>query len=214
MILGAIWLPRSKRAEIFSRLREIKQKHGMHPRAEVKWTKVSELKHAAYRDLIDYFFDDDDLHFRAVVAHRKGLDHERFDQSHDDWYYKMYYLLITNVLKPVNSYQVYIDIKDTRGGSKTKKLEDVLRNGIYDFSAVTLQRIQQVRSHEVEALQLADILTGAIGSSVRRSGTSQPKNKLVERIRERSGITLDQSTLPSEKKFNIFHWRPQLATDG
>lgn len=214
MVLGTIWLPTEKRVEIFDRMREIKRRHGMHPNAEVKWTKVSNLKFEAYCDLIDYFFDDDDLHFRAVVAHRDGLDHERFEQTHDDWYYKIYYQLITNVLVPVNRYYVYVDIKDTRGGSKTDTLERVLRNGMYDFSAVSLQRIQQVRSHEVEALQLADLLTGAIGYAARQSGTSSPKLALVDRIRERSGFSLAQSTLQRESKFNIFHWKPQSKLDA
>ncbi|NCC62254.1 MAG: DUF3800 domain-containing protein, partial [Verrucomicrobiae bacterium] len=58
MVLGAVWCPVDKTREISVRLREIKQKHGLSPRFEVKWTKVSPAKKGFYLDLIDYFFDD------------------------------------------------------------------------------------------------------------------------------------------------------------
>lgn len=91
MVLGAVWCPDDKRAEIAKRLREIKQRHGLPADFEVKWTKVSSGQQAFYMDLVDYFFDDDDLHFRAVVVPDKTLlNHSDFGQSHDDWYYKMY----------------------------------------------------------------------------------------------------------------------------
>ncbi len=48
-----------------------------------------------YVDFLDYFFDDDDLHFRGVVIpDKKKLDHARYGQTHDEWYYKMYFVLL------------------------------------------------------------------------------------------------------------------------
>ena len=40
MVLGAVWCPLDKRHEIVCRLREIKQKHGLAPDFEVKWTPI------------------------------------------------------------------------------------------------------------------------------------------------------------------------------
>lgn len=34
---------------------------------EMKWTKISPAKVDLYKDLVNYFFDDDDLHFRGVI---------------------------------------------------------------------------------------------------------------------------------------------------
>ncbi|WP_270694458.1 MULTISPECIES: DUF3800 domain-containing protein, partial [unclassified Aeromonas] len=103
MVLGAVWCPLDKRSEIVRRLREIKQKHGLAPDFEVKWTKVSQSKLAFYRDLLDYFFDDDDLHFRGLVIPDKSqLNHEAFGQSHDDWYYKMYFVMLKTIFEPQN----------------------------------------------------------------------------------------------------------------
>lgn len=41
MALGAIWCPIGKRREIADRVRDIKQRHGLSPQHEIKWTNVS-----------------------------------------------------------------------------------------------------------------------------------------------------------------------------
>ena len=95
MVLGAVWCPQEKTREIAVRIRELKQRHGLSSTFEIKWAKVSPAKVAFYRDVLDYFFDDDDLHFRAlIVANKAKLRHEDFEQDHDTWYYKMYFDLL------------------------------------------------------------------------------------------------------------------------
>ncbi len=63
MVLGAIWCSLEKTKEIAMRLREIKLRHGLPPNFEVKWSKVSPAKLLFYKDLIDYFFDNDESAF-------------------------------------------------------------------------------------------------------------------------------------------------------
>lgn len=76
MVLGAIWCPQEKVREAAVRLREIKASHGLSETFELKWTKVGPAKLAFYREVVDYFFDNDDLHFRALVVPDKSkLDH-------------------------------------------------------------------------------------------------------------------------------------------
>ena len=213
MVLGALKLPAESAPGLAARIREIKTEHGLPTAAELKWGKVSPHWLAVYEALIDCFFDDPELGFRGVVAHKTGLDHAAFDQTADDWYYKQYYLLISNLLESEHEYRVYLDIKDTRGGPKVRHLHEVLCNGIYDFNEKSLTRIQTVRSHEVQQLQLVDVLIGALGYANRDIAQRSPaKTSLVQRLARRSGKTLTRSTPPREAKFNIFHWtaRPQV----
>jgi len=208
MVLGAIWCPHEKRKEVFSRLREIKTAHGLSEKFEIKWNKVSPAKTAFYLNIINYFFDDDDLHYRAlVVPNKKELDHRSFNQDHDTFYYKMYFDLLKVILSPSFSYNIYIDIKDTRSQKKVDKLQDVLRNNQYDFEKRIIKKIQQVNSQEIEILQLTDLLTGAISYLHRGLDGSNAKLKLIEKIKARSGYSLMQSTLFKEDKFNLFIWR-------
>ncbi len=208
MSLGAIWCPASKRKEIFERLREIKLKHGFGSDFEIKWNKVSPAGINFYMDIINYFFDDDDLHFRAlIVPNKKELNHDYFNQNHDTFYYKMYFDLLKVILNPEFSYNIYLDIKDTRSQEKVTKLKDILRNNQYDFQKQIVKKVQQVNSHEIEILQLTDILTGAITYLHRGLNTSSAKLELINRIKKRSGYSLAQSTLYKENKFNLFLWK-------
>jgi hypothetical protein len=159
---------------------------------------------------VDYFFDDDDLHFRGLLIPDKGaLDHGKFAQDHDDWYYKMYFQMLKAIFSESNRYRIYIDIKDTLGVSKIAKLHDVLCNNIYDFDRNIVERLQQIRSHESGLLQLADLLIGAVGYHNRGLEGSQAKRTLIDRIKQRTGYTLERSTLVSARKFNLFRWEAQ-----
>ena len=209
MVLGAIWCPIEKVKEISVRLREIKQRHQLKANFETKWTKISPAKLQFSIDLVDYFFDDDDLHFRGLVIPDKSkLDHQKFDQDHDEWYYKMYFTLIKVILDPNSHYRIYLDIKDTKSADKVVRLHDILCNNMLDFSKGLVERVQNIRSHEVEILQLTDLLTGAISYVSRDSYTSTAKQTIVERIKERSGYALTKSTLYRENKVNLFYWKP------
>lgn len=209
MVLGAIWCPLEKRREIATRLREIKAAHGLKPGFEMKWTKVSPAQARFYRTIVDFFFDDDDLHFRALVIPDKSLlTHAAHGQSHDDWYYKMYFEMIRAILSPHSKYRIYLDYKDTQGAARVTKLDQVLRSSLYDFSRGILERMQIVRSDESELLQLTDLLIGAVSYANRNLTSSPAKLALIERMRERSGYTLQKTTLLRENKVNIFCWQP------
>jgi len=212
MALGATWCPAIKRKEIFERIREIKVNNGLPQNFEIKWNKVSPAKTNFYMEIVNYFFDDDDLHFRGlVVPNKKVLNHETFNQDHDTFYYKMYFDLLKIILNPEYSHNIYIDIKDTRSQEKVLKLQEVLRNNHYDFQKNIIRKIQQVHSHEVEILQITDLLTGAISYLHRELSGNQGKLKLIEKIKKKSKYSLMQSTLYRENKFNLFIWKSQNA---
>ncbi len=212
MVLGAVWCPESQRASIARAIRELKITHGLASNFEVKWTKVSPAKLDFYLALINLFFSDSRLHFRGIVIPDKSkLDHSMFNQSHDDFYYKMYFQLLKVIFESGNRYRIYLDIKDTRSQQKVTKLLDYLANAQYDFNKEMVEWIQQVHSHEIEQLQLADVLIGALGYLHRGLQTSSAKQAIIERIKAKSGFSLRRSTLPSEKKFNVFVWTTQAV---
>ena len=212
MVLGAVWCQESQRASIARAIRALKTTHGLASSFEVKWTKVSPAKLDFYLALIDLFFSDPRLHFRGIVIPDKSkLDHSMFNQSHDDFYYKMYFQLLKVIFESGNRYRIYLDIKDTRSQQKVTKLHDYLANAQYDFNKEMVEWIQQVHSHEIEQLQLADVLIGALGYLHRGLQTSSAKQAVIERIKAKSGFSLKRSTLPSEKKFNVFVWTPQAV---
>ena len=181
MAIGAVWCPKEAKDIIFTRLREIKVEHGLKPHCELKWNAVSQSKLAYYKDVMNYFFDNQDLHFRVLLVRDKSvLDHAAYHQSHDSFYYKMYFDMLKNIIEPTSSYNIW----------------NVVR------------KIQQVRSHEVELVTLADFLIGAVTYAHRGLTTSYAKLELIEMFKRRSGYSLMNSTLYREDKTNIFIWRP------
>jgi len=211
MTLGAVWCPTDKVKEINTRIQEIKERHGIGRTAEIKWTKVSPSKLPVYQDIVDYFFDDDDLHFRGLIVPDKSiLDHSRFNQTHDDWYYKMYFDMLKVIFSPENRFNIYVDIKDTHSYQKVRKLHEVCCNSQYDFSARIIKKIQPIRSNEVQLMQAVDILIGAVAYKNRAFPAdhiqSRAKQALINRISSRSGYSLAQTTLYRENKFNLLRW--------
>lgn len=217
MVLGAVWCKKNYVSEANKQIRIIKESHGLKSHTELKWTKISPSKALLYRDLVDYFVGDKNLHFRAVVAINKGLlNHEIYDQNHDDWYYKIYFLMLRQIFDPEDTYNVYLDIKDTAGAKKAEKLWNVLCNSNYDFEREIIRKLQIVRSYEVELLQLSDVLIGAVMYANRRrhlpaftEHPSEAKLSVVERLIRKTKYSLIRSTLPFERKMNIFVWSPK-----
>lgn len=211
MALGAIWCPQSKVKEINQRIYEIKERNGVSRDVELKWTKISPAKIELYSDLVNYFFDDDDLHLRAVlILNKHKLDHKSYNQTHDDWYYKMYFDMLKIIFSPKEQYEVYVDIKDTNSYRKSQKLKEVCSNSIYDFSQRIIKRIQPIRSEEVQIMQIVDVLIGAICYESRKFpegfNRSAAKQEIVRLIKNKSGYTLKKTTLLREEKVNLLVW--------
>jgi hypothetical protein len=208
MVLGAVWCPVAEARAVARRLRQLKAEHGLAKSFEIKWTKVSPAGVRFYLDVINFFFDSPELHYRAVVIPDKSLlRHDERSQDHDTWYYKMYFNLLKVILEPHCRYRIYLDIKDTQSVGKVHTLHDVLCNNMYDFDRTIIDRVQTVHSDEVEQIQLADLLTGAVCYVNRGAISSSAKRALIDQVRRRSGYSLDRTTLLQEKKFNIFVWK-------
>lgn len=212
MVLGAISCPVDRVREIAVALGALREKHHLPSAFELKWAKISPAKLDYYLDLVDFFFAENDLKFRAVVAHKTGLRHADYNQTHDDWYYKMMYQLLYRLLKPGSKYRVYLDKKDTRSGQKVKNLHNILGNFMHDFDHRTLERVQIIESHAVVQMQIADMLLGAVSYVNRGLSSSDAKNAVVARIRERSGYALTATTPMREEKFDVFHWNRPAQT--
>ena len=212
MVLGGVWCPKEKRHQINGRIKEIKIRNNVPEQAELKWTKVSPSKIQVYIDLIQYFFDEKNLHFRGLlIPNKKKLNHKMFNQTHEEWYYKMYFSMLKAMLVPTDAYNIFIDIKDTHSSEKAKNLWNVISNSMYDFSKRIIKQVKPIRSDEVQIMQITDILTGAFGYNNRvfedSEKRSEAKRKIIELIQKRSGYTLQKSTLLREDKLNLFVWK-------
>lgn len=221
MVLGGIICPEGAKKKILNDIRDIKVKHGLSRFGEFKWTKVSNNKIEFYKELVRYFFNNNNLKFRGLVFKDKANFYYTY-YTHNEIYYIAYYLLLIDMISADTANSIYIDKKDTRGGQKVKELKNNLLTTKYskktkwktdvEFKSSLINKIQIIDSKDVELMQLADLLIGAV-SYINRIAVgerleSSAKLEIVELIKEYSGYSLTKTTLRSEEKFNVFIWSP------
>ena len=207
MVLGALTCSQADARRVADDLRRLKASHGRPPSFEAKWKKVSPAGVGLYADLLAYFMREPGLRFRAVLIPDKGLlRHDAFGQDHDTWYYKMYFTLLEKLVGTGDRYSVYLDIKDSRSGARAAKLHEILCNSQGDPDCSMIRRVQPVRSHEVEQVQLADLLTGAVAYAARELNGSRAKTSLVMQLRAGCGCALTETTPLTMRKLNVLRW--------
>jgi hypothetical protein len=208
MLLGGIWCPIDEVRRLAAELRDIKNRHKA--TGELKWTKVSKARQDFYLEVTSWFLAEAPLHFRAlVVLNKDALNHDCFNAgSHDTFYYKMYFSLLSKILSPENRYNIYLDIKDTRSRNKVRKLSEVLCNNVHDFTSHMINHIQNIHSRESDLMQLADFLLGAVSYRHRNLTGNAAKVAVVSRLEKELNRSLLYSTPLREEKFNLFLFSP------
>lgn len=210
MVLALLTCPREETHRIAEDVRRLKAAAGLSPRFEIKWVKVSPAKLIFYQSIVDYFFETNALRFRAIIIPDKSvLRHEEFSQSHDEWYYKMFYRALAPVVQPrTHRCNIYLDYKDTRGNRKAAKLRQFLQAGLGADGNALIQRVQLLRSHEAEQIQIADLLAGSLAYANRNLSASSAKAALVRQVQVWSRESLIQTT--RSPKFDLLRWEPRV----
>lgn len=204
MAIGYIKSEANNYEQIISDLKTIKLRH--HTPVEIKWSKLSTSRIPLYKELIDYFFNNP-LWFRCILVKKKEqLDHTQFySGSPDNFYYNLvYHLLLPNKDQDC-LYKVYLDIKDTRGRDRLKKIKEAFQ--AHHKGESPFIHFQHLHSHESPLFELVDLFIGAItykaSEDHTKPGASTTKSTIINYIEEQSGYIINEGTEPWEKKFNI-----------
>ena len=99
MLIGAIYCPKEKVKEINNHIRKLKEDYNLSNNIELKWNKVDKKTEKLYLDIINYFFNNDDLKFRVIVINKEKLDHEKYNQTENDFYHKAYYEMLKYIVQ-------------------------------------------------------------------------------------------------------------------
>lgn len=177
-------------------IREMKIKH--HFNGEMKWSSLSKSQYPFYNEVIEYFFATD-LHFRAIVIDKSKMKDEDFEQSHEDFYDKMYYQLLSKKIFPEHTYNVYMDMKDTNSYKKARNLKLYLERDYHN-----IRTLQTIRSQESELMQIADVLMGAINYKLRGLNKVTAKNNIIEKIEKHSKLPINLQISNAENSLNLF----------
>lgn len=212
MLIGAVYCPKSKVKKVNEYIEHLKENYNISNRIELKWNKIDKKTEKLYLDIINYFFNNDDLKFRVIVIDKTKLDHEKYNQTENEFYHKTYYEMLKYIIIPGNSYNIYPDIKDTNSYYYHQVMLDYLRIKLEDSNKKTIKKVQPIRSYEAPILQINDILIGALSYYYRKLSENRVKLNIISEIKKLYQSDFDTTSYCSNTKFNIFIWRSRDDT--
>lgn len=204
MVVACLRCPKDKVQNISNDIIAIKKKYKIWKFAEIKWKKVSQTRKDFYVELLNYFFENPFLRFRAIVIDKSTLDHPARHQNHNTWYFKMIYYLVDKILQVNKSYSVYVDKKENSYQAKyeLKLTEQFLQRDCKDI------KLQNITSYKSELMQLNDFIQGIVCYYNRglhqREDSCLTKKELVDIVQNSYSIKLGQTNY--DDKFNLFIW--------
>ncbi|MBK5210615.1 MAG: DUF3800 domain-containing protein [Flavobacteriaceae bacterium] len=198
--IGGIWMPADYRDIFKERMNAIKNKHSVF--GELKWNKISPKFYELYKEVLDYFFQTEQLRFRVILIEADKVDNYKFNNTDVELgFYKFYYQLLHHWIFDFNTYNVFLDLKENRDKGRLKKLEVFL-----DLANLTsdIKQVQGLPSNESLGIQLADILTGLSNAKFNNEITSKAKIGLIEYAENTYLGKQIKPTSKWEEKFNVF----------
>jgi len=202
VLIGGLWIEASMRKHYKDKIKHLREEHDVH--GEFKWRRVSPSRQQFYQALVRLFFEEA-MRFRCIVLPANQLDAVVFHQSDNElMFYKFYYQLLHHWIYDFNSYRIFLDLKTTRMRDRLRTLQRVLQNANLTSEIIAIQALP---SHELDILQLADVLIGAVGYQFHGLNTSRAKLAIIKEIERELGHPI-QPTSRNESKFNIFRFSP------
>ena len=207
MLIGAIYCPKIKVKEINNYIKKLKENYNLSNNIELKWNKIDKKTENLYLDIIDYFFNNNDLKFRVMVIDKERLNHKKYNQTENDFYHKAYYEMLKYIINRNNSYNIYPDIKDTNSYYYHQVMLNYLKIKILDTNNEIIKKVQPIKSYEAPILQINDILIGALSYSYRKLSDNDAKLNIIKKIDSLYPDNLNETSY--SEKFNIFMWKPR-----
>jgi hypothetical protein len=201
VLIGGVWIDADCRSEHKAKIRELRETHRVV--REFKWKNVSPSRQEFYCALVRLFFEED-IRFRCIVLPAEQLDCRTFHEGDEElMFYKFYYQLLDQWIADSHSYRIFLDLKTNRVQNRVDTLQTVLRNA-NPKSSITVQALP---SRELDLLQVADVLLGAVAYDFHKLDTSTAKLAVVHEIEKCLGHPI-RPTARNVKKFNVFLFRP------
>lgn len=202
MSIGSLWLPRTRKEELTKEFRALREANCL--RGEIKWSKVSSQRLAAYQKLVDFFFAQEDLRFRAILVDQTKVDLAKFHGNDRELgFYKFYFEMLEKWILPTHRYLILLDYKRNKGADRYTTLKRVLENAAK--GKAWIDDLTVIDSHQSPLAQLSDLLTGATASSWCGNRPASPKEQLANYIGQKRGASLKAPNAgPGLTKFNIF----------
>jgi hypothetical protein len=213
---GTLWMSWQRRGDFAADLRSLREHHRFSH--ECKWTDVhSERDLAFYRGLISYFFQTRWLVFHCLVVRKDAV---RLKDFHDgDWDLarrKHFTKLLTNKMGkalrafPNREHEFLIHVDPIASSyAKADEAVAIISNNVLnqEFARFPVSSVTTKDSKESPAIQLCDLLLGAVMETWQKKSKNSAKAEIRRCIAEHLGWPdLETDTFHTERKFNIWYF--------
>lgn len=208
-VLGGIWIDKDAREEFKNEINKLRKKYNVY--GEIKWKKVSNDKINFYKEVIRVFFKSKKIAFRAIIIDSKIFDITKYhNNSLELGFYKCYYQLLKEWIKPPIEYSVFLDYRKDKSRKRAYDLKTCINNHL---KTDTIKNIQFINSKESTLLQVEDIIMGCVGYkyNFEYQGVSKAKNEILKEIEKYEKIC---ETNSQKKKFNIFKIKLKVGNNN
>lgn len=198
-VFGGILLPEQKLPDLEKDWTLLRLKHKLF--AEIKWESIDQY-YKRYCDFIDLFFNNKDITFHSICYCNENKK-----------YNAVYVLIRTITWKMQNAglnepLFILFDNNEGLGERETAEIKKIAQ-----IDRGFKQRVEfcnQGTSHILGALQLADLLTGAICSKVNNETINKKRDYVVKFIEDKNKLPLDwaKDRLPQLNEFKIHYFDP------
>lgn len=212
---GALWMPWQRRGDFAGLVGELKERHGY--TSEIKWTNVRPHYARFYRDLVEMFFHTKWLTFHCMVIRRaiirKSLHNGDIDLARRKHFTKLLTNKISRCIKSnpgrKQTFRIWVDPIASRYKRADEALE-VIANRAVEKALGEVRAVDKVltrNSKDAYAIQLCDLLLGAVLAAWRQEASASVKIELQKWISHYLGWPdLRSDTHNSERKFNIWYF--------
>ncbi len=213
---GTLWMGWQRRGDFQALIRQVREQHRY--TCEMKWNDVSTGVLPFYADLVDTFFKTKWLLFHCLVVEKASVIRELHDGDLDLARRKHFTALLLNKIRRAlrtfpdreQTFRVWVDPIASRY-PKADEVVEIITNNVLAKAlgrARPLDSVITKDSRETPAIQLCDVLLGAVVAAFEGRVASTAKLEVQRRIADCLGwpyLRAEWDTYPRERKFNIWH---------
>lgn len=218
---GSLWMAWQRRGDFAASMAELRARHRYDH--EFKWNRASRHNLAACRALVEMFFRQRWLSFHCIMIEKAQVRREFHDGDYDLARRKHFTMLLTNKIQRCRqqhrnreqTFRIWVDPIASRY-KKADEVVEVIANSVLRKVFGRQRPVDKVitrDSKETDAIQLCDVLLGAVLAAWQGKSSGEPKDNLQKWIAHHLGwVDLKSDTRHWERKFNI--WRFYDPTQG
>ena len=212
---GALIMPYDRRGDFIGKFKSLCEFFGYEN--EVKWKRVNKRSNELVTALVDYFFETPWLFFHCFVACKADIRKELSQGDYDLAWRKHLATFVANKCRRAarhdrtseHRFTIWVDPIQSRYAKADEALQNVVNNSLRSSFGGRAE-VDNVITHDSKltpAIQLCDVILGAIVTSWLPTSTAQYKPAMRDYVANRLGwVDLRADTRPEQRKLNIWYF--------